>query len=87
MRTVKTLAVVMSLAGLIVGGSARLVAAEEEPSCLGVLAAAGAEGGLNDEVAFFRALAAELGVPYGQLVNAVAQEHGTLQECLALIGM
>jgi mannose/fructose/N-acetylgalactosamine-specific phosphotransferase system component IID len=60
--------------------------ANEQASCTAVLASAfGPGSGIGDEVHEVQAIAEALGVPFGQLAKALAQSHGTLEECLALI--
>jgi hypothetical protein len=85
-RTVKRILVILVVRGLSVAWLPSTAGAEEEPSCVGVLARVFAADGAAAEVEMLKALADALGLTFGQAVSMVANEHGTLEECLALIG-
>ena len=78
-----SLIVCLGLAGL----SPVSFAANKNSSCVGVLASFFAEEGLSDEVAVLKAIAEDLDIPFGQLVRQLARETGTVDECLAIVGL
>ncbi len=73
----------------VLGGSGRAVAAAPPSppayaSCIAALAAIYTGGNVDEAVAQFQAIAQAQGIPFGQLVKAIAQTHDTAQACLAL---
>ena len=59
----------------------------KSPSCVGVLAAAFALNGLDEEVELVKGIAEATGVPFGQVVTILAHQTGNVTTCLALLGL
>ncbi len=67
-------------------GGVALAAPAEQANCLAMLTSYfGPEGTVDNAVHELQAIAAALGIPPGQLAAMLAQEHGTVDVCLAVL--
>ncbi len=78
-----TVLIVALLLALATTGNVVADAPEEQANCVAVLTSH--LGNVDAAVHFLQAAAAAQGIPFGQLAQSVAHQHGTLEECLALV--
>jgi hypothetical protein len=70
--------------GSIAGAQA---AASSDSPCVAVLTSYfGPQGSVDDAVHILQEAAAAQGITFGELAQIVAQTHGSLNDCLALVG-
>ena len=87
MTCIRAAALVGAVA-LASGGAARGQAAGGGATCVATLTSYyGPQGQVDDAVHTLQALAAQRGLTFGQLAAMLAQHHGTVDQCLAVLGL
>ena len=69
-------------------GGVAMAAPAEQANCVAVLTSYfGPQGLVDDAVYVLQPIAAALGMTFGELAVMLAREHGTVEECFAVLGL